>query len=187
MTISKWRWRAGWLACLVFGCLVLSQQSMAHDGEKMCGGLKDGDGEPVLQSGGNVVLLTGSKPCPDEPAATPTATAPASVTAVIYFDFNIDEPNADGQAALAELIEALSSGAPSSVSVQGHADRAGTEAYNLGLSERRADNVADALVGAGVAPDILAKKAFGETDPAVPTADGVREAANRRAVVELQF
>ena len=67
--------------------------------------------------------------------------------------------------------------------VSGHADSSGGDAYNLALSERRARNVADLLVGKGVAADSLVVQSFGETRPAVQTGDGVREPLNRRVEI----
>jgi OmpA-OmpF porin, OOP family len=69
--------------------------------------------------------------------------------------------------------------------IAGHADRSGPEAYNLALSERRAQAVAQALSQRGIAANTMEIEAFGETQPRVPTADGVREPQNRR--VEIVF
>ena len=69
--------------------------------------------------------------------------------------------------------------------VGGHADRSGTEAYNQGLSEQRARNVARALVARGVPAPALDVQWFGESRPRIQTADGVREPQNRR--VEIVF
>ena len=187
MTISNWRLGLGFWSCLVVGTLAFSQQGLAHDSPKMCGGVLDGNGEPVVQSDGDIVLHAGSGPCPEETAAQPVATSPDPVTATILFDFDEAEPNADGQAALATLIDALTANAPSQVTVAGHADRSGTEAYNDGLSGERADNVASALANAGVSANVITTEAFGESDPALPTPDGVREPANRRAVVTALY
>jgi len=64
--------------------------------------------------------------------------------------------------------------------VTGHADRAGSEAYNMELSLRRANAVRAALVARGVSPDSITVAGRGETEPDVPTADGVEEQVNRR-------
>lgn len=74
---------------------------------------------------------------------------------------------------------------PDEVTVAGHTDRAGPADYNLKLSRARAEAVSDALTSKGVRNRILDEKAFGERKLEVPTADGVRNAANRR--VEIQF
>lgn len=187
MTISNWRLGLGFWSCLAMGTLAFSQQGLAHDNPEKCGGLVDGDGEPVVQGEGNIVLHAGSGPCPEEPtAAQPTATGQGPITANIYFDFDDALPNADGQAALAALIDALSANAPSNVSVAGHADRAGSEAYNEGLSGQRANNVASALANAGISADAINTEAFGESAPAVATPDGVREPENRRVEVTAE-
>jgi outer membrane protein OmpA-like peptidoglycan-associated protein len=65
----------------------------------------------------------------------------------------------------------------------GHADRSGPADYNMRLSERRARAVARELERLGVPTGALDLKWFGETRPKVPTADGVREAQNRRVEV----
>ena len=71
-------------------------------------------------------------------------------------------------------------------SVTGHADRAGSEAYNLALSLRRANAVRDALVARGILSQNISVAGRGEAEPAVPTPDGVREPANRRVEIIIQ-
>jgi outer membrane protein OmpA-like peptidoglycan-associated protein len=155
----------------------------------MCGPVIDGDGEAVVQSDGDILMHSGSFPCPPkEVMAEPVAvesTRPDSVA--IYFDFDADVPNSAGDEALLRIISNLESLSPQQVNVSGHADRAGTEVYNQDLSQRRADNVAKRLIGGGIEASKVKVNAFGETQPAVPTEDGVREPANRRAVVDLDF
>ena len=74
---------------------------------------------------------------------------------------------------------------PGRLTVAGHADRSGPEAYNEGLSEQRARNVARALGGRGIPEPRMTIEWFGERLPRVPTPDGVREPQNRR--VEITF
>jgi OmpA-OmpF porin, OOP family len=76
-------------------------------------------------------------------------------------------------------------GKPARIVIAGHADRSGPEPYNQALSERRAREVAQALGQRGVAASAMKVEAYGETQPRVPTADGVREPQNRR--VEIVF
>ncbi|MGZ8364492.1 MAG: OmpA family protein, partial [Caulobacteraceae bacterium] len=71
--------------------------------------------------------------------------------------------------------------------VVGHADRSGSQTYNVRLSERRAKAVADALVGLGVGGDKLSVDWKGENENAVPTPDGVKEPLNRRATIDINF
>jgi len=86
---------------------------------------------------------------------------------------------------LDQVEEDYARGLPARVVIAGHADRSGSEAYNLGLSERRAGIVADALSARGIPASSMALEAFGESLPRVPTEDGVREPQNRR--VEIVF
>ena len=73
----------------------------------------------------------------------------------------------------------------SRVVIAGHADRSGPADYNVGLSQRRADNVRAYLAGHGVPDGSMTTEAFGESRPLVETADGVREPQNRR--VEITY
>ncbi|MEZ4399333.1 MAG: OmpA family protein [Kofleriaceae bacterium] len=66
------------------------------------------------------------------------------------------------------------------VYVIGHTDEAGTEEYNIALSERRAQTVADYLARLGVDPAKLQVVPKGETEPS-------GEGAERDRRVEFQW
>jgi hypothetical protein len=72
------------------------------------------------------------------------------------------------------------------ISVRGHTDTSGSSAYNQALSERRERAVARELVNQGVPAGAITSEALGETDLAVPTPDGVVEAANRRVEIMVE-
>ena len=65
------------------------------------------------------------------------------------------------------------------VYIEGYADTSGPEAFNMQLSRRRAEAVADALVTLGVERRYLDITWYGESRLAVDTDDGIREQANR--------
>jgi outer membrane protein OmpA-like peptidoglycan-associated protein len=69
------------------------------------------------------------------------------------------------------------------IQVIGHTDTSGLPAYNQKLSERRAQNVAGALVVQGVPQNALTVTGVGENDLKVPTPPGVREPQNRRVEI----
>jgi outer membrane protein OmpA-like peptidoglycan-associated protein len=73
------------------------------------------------------------------------------------------------------------------VVVVGHTDTSGSAQYNVGLSERRASVVRDALVARGIAAASIRTEARGENDLARATRDGVREPLNRRTAVTISF
>ncbi len=120
-------------------------------------------------------------------AEVPTTTIPAeSTSTVLYFPFDSDRLGDSAEAALSQLVTYVKSAGNVTVSVNGHADRVGTEQYNLDLSQRRARFVVAALKKAGIAPEMLKYFAFGESDPAVPTDDGVAEPRNRRVEIFIE-
>ena len=67
----------------------------------------------------------------------------------------------------------------------GYTDASGSAGYNQRLSERRANNVANALARNGVPRQSMAVSGRGKNDQPVPTADGVREPQNRRVKIVL--
>jgi outer membrane protein OmpA-like peptidoglycan-associated protein len=71
------------------------------------------------------------------------------------------------------------------ISVYGYTDDIGTQAYNLQLSQRRAEAVRDFLVQAGIAPTIMSTKGFGKSDPRVPGDSEQARAANRRVEIGI--
>ena len=105
---------------------------------------------------------------------------------IIYFGF--DKFDLTPQAretvnAIAEHLICLRDEDAIRIEVVGHADRSGPERYNQGLSSRRASVISQALGGRGVPVDMVDWR--GETEPAKPTPDGVREPLNRRVHVRV--
>jgi outer membrane protein OmpA-like peptidoglycan-associated protein len=78
-------------------------------------------------------------------------------------------------------------GKASRIIVVGYTDSSGAVNYNVGLSEKRAKAVSDALVGLGLPATSLAVDWKGETNLAVPTPDGTKEPLNRRSTVTINF
>jgi OOP family OmpA-OmpF porin len=131
------------------------------------------------------------KPCRDEFEAamaqlTPPTMAAAPNEYIVLFDFDKSNINKAGQAVLNQVLADAAKAGGVKISATGHADRAGSEDYNMALSLRRADSVREALIAAGVSADAITVAGRGESEPAVPTADGVKEQANRRVVIVLQ-
>lgn len=71
------------------------------------------------------------------------------------------------------------------VAVYGYTDDVGTQAYNLQLSQRRAEAVRDFLVHAGISPKIMSAKGFGKADPRVTGNSDQARAANRRVEIGI--
>ena len=72
------------------------------------------------------------------------------------------------------------------IKATGHTDTSGPDTYNMALSLRRANAVKDALVRDGVPERDISVVGLGESQPLVKTADGVREAQNRRVEIVIR-
>jgi OOP family OmpA-OmpF porin len=121
--------------------------------------------------------------------AAPAPAQPAAVqpeTYVVYFDFDKSNIKPEAAQILDRAIADAKDGGTPSISVTGHADRSGSEDYNLGLSLRRSDAVREYLINGGVTADQITVSGRGEAEPAVPTADGVQEPRNRRVEIIVQ-
>ncbi len=103
----------------------------------------------------------------------------------VYFDFDKSDILTEGSRAIGEILTAALADPELTVRVTAHTDTVGTLDYNQALSERRANAVIGALVAGGIEPDRIVSVAVGQTQPLVPTADGVREQFNRVAEVDL--
>ncbi|MCX7809198.1 MAG: OmpA family protein, partial [Deltaproteobacteria bacterium] len=67
-----------------------------------------------------------------------------------------------------------------SVEVQGHTDNRGGREYNMNLSQARAESVRNWLIRAGVAPERLTARGYGDTRPIAPNLTARGRARNRR-------
>ena len=104
---------------------------------------------------------------------------------IVFFDWDRSELTAEATTVLSSAVTAYATCASVPVMVAGYADRSGAPGYNQGLSERRAGTVRGYLNTRGIDNSAIATQGFGETNPRVPTADGVREVQNRR--VEITY
>ncbi len=84
---------------------------------------------------------------------------------------------------LADRIEQLE--VVGDVEVVGHTCDIGTDQYNQGLSERRANSVADFLVEQGLSRSEMSVRAMGETQPKVPNTSEANRKLNRRTEIEF--
>lgn len=105
---------------------------------------------------------------------------------VVLFPLGSATLDAQGLTTVRQAASAFQRTGSARISVRGHADRSGDADFNQALSERREQAVADELVRLGVPADAIMGQAFGESQPAVPTADGVREAQNRRVDIIIE-
>jgi len=126
-------------------------------------------------------------PAPQPAPAPPPPPAPAPPrNFIVFFDWDQSVITAQAAAILRDAAATAKKEAPVRIVATGHADRSGTATYNRALSERRALAVRGNLQKLGIDPSTVATFARGETDPLVPTPDGVREPQNRRVELVIQ-
>ena len=136
----------------------------------------------ALESQANYALteIDYTTPAPAMAAATPSQTQ-----FIVLFDFDSTNYAPGNGTIVREALDAALANPASALRITGHADRSGEVAYNQTLSERRANRVIEELVSGGIEPTRVSGEAVGETQPLVPTADGVREEGNRAVVINL--
>ena len=106
-------------------------------------------------------------PPPPPPAPTKAAPKPEKVTtaSTVNFDFDRYVIRPDARSKLDDLVSKLRDVNLEVVIAVGHADRIGSDAYNMKLSVRRADSVKAYLVSKGIAASRIYTEGKGERQP----------------------
>jgi hypothetical protein len=102
---------------------------------------------------------------------------------VVFFATDEATLSPDAVRVIDEAAAAYQQTGAAEITVTGHTDTVGSAAYNLALSERRAEAVASELISRGVPATDIVTIGRGEEDLLVPTADGVSEPRNRRVEI----
>jgi outer membrane protein OmpA-like peptidoglycan-associated protein len=111
--------------------------------------------------------------------------APSGRTWEVFFDFNRSDLSPQALRTLHEASNSAKNGDLTRIAVTGHTDTVGSDSYNMGLSQRRAEAVAQALQSDGIAQGDIAVSGVGKEGLLVPTPNGVREPQNRRVEIVL--
>ncbi len=143
------------------------------DGDKVCDGLDKCPGTPAGQAVDSVgcqALFAPEKP--------------TLILEGVTFENDSAQLKPESAATLDSVAASLVASPDVRVEVQGHTDSTGSDAYNLKLSQRRAEAVRDYLVSKGVPAARLEAKGYGESQPIAKNDTGEGRARNRR--VELK-
>jgi len=126
-------------------------------------------------------------PPPPPPAPPPVVSAapPVPQKFLVFFDFDRANLGEDSRRIVSEAAAYAKKNGKVRIGATGHADTAGSPAYNLALSERRARAVMTELARMGFSQNEIGVSFKGEAEPLVSTGDGVKEPQNRR--VEIVF
>ncbi|MBI4696877.1 MAG: OmpA family protein [Gammaproteobacteria bacterium] len=104
----------------------------------------------------------------------------------VNFDFDKATIRADSSSILDHAVDVLKQNEGVAVSVEGHTDSRGADAYNQKLSEKRAAAVMTYLVKHGISASRLSSKGLGESKPVAPNDTEENMFKNRRVELVVQ-
>jgi outer membrane protein OmpA-like peptidoglycan-associated protein len=148
--------------------------------------------------GVEIAALTLNIPLFGKPSAVTETTAVAQTTPpppppvasvkdfLVFFNFNKSDLTGDARGIIKSAAGEAAKDHATKLTVTGHTDTVGSDAYNMRLSMRRAVSVQKELIVDGVPAGEIAIFAKGKRDLLVPTADGVKEPQNRRVQIVLE-
>lgn len=113
----------------------------------------------------NVQITVAAAPAPQEQPAPNVADLFNQNVKDAFYDFNKSELSSDARDALQKDAEFLRSYPQVRVTIEGHCDERGSEEYNLGLGQRRADAAKQYLVSLGIGADRLQTMSWGKEHP----------------------
>jgi len=103
----------------------------------------------------------------------------------VNFEYNSAALTPDSLYALDSVAAGLLKYPRLRVELQGHTDSRGPDAYNLTLSQRRADAVRDYLLKAGVPATQVTARGYGEAQPVADNDTDAGRAKNRRVIMQV--
>jgi outer membrane protein OmpA-like peptidoglycan-associated protein len=104
----------------------------------------------------------------------------------VSFDIDSAQLKPNALTTYAKIASVLKSYDKTVIHVVGHTDTSGSDSHNQSLSERRAAAVNSYMSSQGVPAGRLREEGRGEREPLVRTADGVKEARNRRVDIVIK-
>jgi peptidoglycan-associated lipoprotein len=114
-------------------------------------------------------------------AAAREAAETAFVNENIYFAFDSSVLSDQAQQILNSKADYLRTNLDITITVEGHCDDRGTDAYNIALGEQRAESIKIILAGLGIGTNRLNTVSYGEERPIATRHDDASWAKNRRA------
>ena len=199
-------YRIGGLITSIAAGVLFSSSAIAYEGgmanESYVG---DSAGKNVMDSSGNCVRTSSWKvedmtvecgaepPAPEVEAEAPPPPPPVvmyektTMSTSALFDFDSDVLKEEGKVALQALGDDIKSksGKVVDIDIIGHTDSTGPEVYNQGLSERRAQSVADYIIAEGIDASIIDVSGEGESNPIASNDTREGRAENRRVDVNV--
>jgi outer membrane protein OmpA-like peptidoglycan-associated protein len=105
----------------------------------------------------------------------------------LFFENNSDKLKVASLSQLDALILILNKYPGAKLSIEGHTDSVGKDAYNLTLSQKRSDSVKQYLLSKGIDESRLTAIGFGETKPVATNNTALGKAKNRRVELKTNY
>jgi len=145
--------------------------------------------QKLVECGYEVMVTKEVVAAPTAVSMTTTVDDVISIDAAVLFGFDEDQLSEDGKSIIDERIDTWGGRVErtSETTVTGHTDSTGSEEYNQGLSERRAQATADYLKNHPKVTDTdIEVIGMGETDPVASNDTREGRALNRRVVIRFE-
>ncbi|WP_157812549.1 OmpA family protein [Novosphingobium kunmingense] len=120
------------------------------------------------------------------PAPVENPACRETIAGIVFFEWDSAVPPESALPIIQAAAQNLKACGWKGLTVTGHTDRSGSDAYNNGLSVKRAQAVSQMLGMQGADPALLNVSGQGESSPKVPTVDGERNPQNRRVEITVQ-
>jgi OOP family OmpA-OmpF porin len=118
--------------------------------------------------------------CPETPFGAPVNNSGCWIIANIEFEFNSTVIRSEYHQTLDEIADVMQKNPQMTLKAEGHTCNIGTEAYNLGLSNRRAEAAKQYLIDRGISERRISTDGFGFSKPAASNDTQWGRERNRR-------
>jgi OOP family OmpA-OmpF porin len=151
-------------------------------------GCPDTDGDGVSDLDDRCPTIKGNidnKGCPEIPKEDIQRIT--LIAGKIYFETNSDKLKLISYANLDDLVQILKRHEAVNLTIEGHTDNVGDDAYNMTLSQKRTESVKDYLVSKGISASRLTAIGYGETKPIADNNKADGRARNRRVELKTSY
>ena len=151
-------------------------------------GCPDTDGDGVADNEDRCPTIKGTisnKGCPE--MAKEDVKKITQIASKIYFEFNVAKLKDISLPQLDELATILKKYEGANLTIEGHTDNVGEDAYNMTLSQKRTESVKEYLMSKGIFESRLTATGFGETKPIADNKTKAGQAQNRRVELKTSY
>ena len=151
-------------------------------------GCPDSDGDGVSDKDDRCPSVKGpiaNKGCPEIPKVDIQRIT--LIASKIYFETGSDKLKLISNSSLDDLAEILKRNEAVNLTIEGHTDTDGEDAYNMMLSQKRTESVKAYLILKGVSETRLTAVGFGETRPVADNKKAAGKAKNRRVELKTSY